>query len=269
MISSAFKGAYQNEVSQQNQGINTITKGVTDTATAVIGALGFAGALGSGTVATASKHALANKVGGVGGNLMLATMQEKQETGTNNKTFTAKEVSDTIATQLGDNPINRSAIKQLGTVFETLQRAKEENIINKKGVIESNLGDIDPNSELGKKILENINSSEKKNDSNLKTAIVYHGSNYDFNKFDPEESKKHRGSVDYMGEGFYFSDNPEVARLYGNKVYKTEIQYSTDYKKAKIEGSEADYKYNKEKGYWVIPYKFADRIKILNKENIE
>lgn len=154
MISNAFKGAYQQEVSQQNQGINTITKGVTDAVTAVIGALGFAGALGSGTTASISKHALSNRVGGIGGNLMLATMQEKEETGTNNKTFTAKEVSDTIATQLGDNPINRSAMKQLGTVFETLQRAKEEDIINKKGMIESNMGKIDPNSPLGKKILE-------------------------------------------------------------------------------------------------------------------
>jgi hypothetical protein len=44
-------------------------------------------------------------------------------------------------------------MKQLSTVFETLQKAKEENIINKKGMIESNLGDIDPNSELGKKII--------------------------------------------------------------------------------------------------------------------
>lgn len=160
MISNAFKGAYQNEVSQQTQGINTISKGVKDAGVAIAGALGFTGALGSGTFADVAKHALANRVGGIGGNLMLATMEEKKETTQNNKAFTAEEVTETIRSQLGDNPINRSAMKSLGTVFETLQKAKEQNIINKKGVIESNLGDIDPSSELGKKIiggLENDN----------------------------------------------------------------------------------------------------------------
>lgn len=153
MISSAFKGAVQSEVQSQTQGINTISSGVKDASTAILGALGFTGALGSGDMAKVAKHTLANRVGGIGGNLMLATMEEKKETTQNNKAFTAEEVGETIKSQLGDNPINRSAMKQLSTVFDTLQKAKEENIVNKKGMIESNLGDIDPNSELGKKII--------------------------------------------------------------------------------------------------------------------
>ena len=96
---------------------------------------------------------------------MLATMQEKKDTAQVNQErknlFTAEEVGSTIKAQLGDNPINRAAVKQLGTVFETLQKAKEEQIINKKGNIESSIGDIDPNSELGKKIIQNLDKEDK------------------------------------------------------------------------------------------------------------
>ena len=136
-ISNAFKDAYTNQVAQQNKGISTISNGIKDTATAILGGLGFAGSLGSGMLAKASKHALANKVGGVGGNLMLASMEEKKVSMQENQAFTAEEVTETIRGQLGDNPINRSAMKQLGTVFEKLQQAKEEKIINEKGQIET------------------------------------------------------------------------------------------------------------------------------------
>lgn len=172
MISSAFKGAYQNEVSQRTQGINTISKGVTDAGIAIVGALGFTGTLGSGTFADVTKHALANRVGGIGGNLMLATMEEKKETTQNNKAFTAEEVGETIKSQLGDNPINRSAMKSLGTVFETLQKAKEEKIIGKDGMIESNMGKIDPNSPLGKKIIEGFEDYSNTKNINVKDPTL-------------------------------------------------------------------------------------------------
>lgn len=157
MISNAFKGAYQDEVSQRNQGINTIASGVKDLGTAVLGALGFTGALGSGALASATKHTLANRVGGIGGNVMLATMKEKKDSSQQQNeikgSFTTEEVNSTIKAQLGDNPINRAALKQLGTVFETLQTAKEEKIINESGNIVTNFGEVDPNSDLGKKLL--------------------------------------------------------------------------------------------------------------------
>lgn len=163
-ISNAFKSAYTNQVAQQNQGINTITSGVKDLATAAIGAAGFAGALGSGAAATAAKHTLAGRIGGVGGNIMLSTMQEKTQTAKANeergKLFTSDEVSKTISSTLGGNPINNSAIKQLSTVFETLQRAKEQSLLNKKGTIDSSIGEIDPNSELGKKVLEQMGGNK-------------------------------------------------------------------------------------------------------------
>ena len=169
MISNAFRGAVENEVAQQNQGINTITTGIKDTATAILGGLGFAGKLGSGMLAKASKHALANKVGGIGGNLMLASMEEKKVSVQENKAFTAEEVTETIRSQLGDNPINRSAMKQLGTVFEKLQEAKEEKIINEKGQIDTSFGEVDPNSPLGKKIMEGFSAT---NDSQKKKTIT-------------------------------------------------------------------------------------------------
>ena len=164
MIQHAFSSAYTNQVQAQNQGINTITGGIKDAATLIAGVAGFSGALGNGALAKGAKHALAGRVGGVGGNIMLATMQEKTDTAKanqENKMFTAEEVGSTIKAQLGDNPINRAAVKQLGTVFETLQKAKEEQIINKKGNIESSIGDIDPNSELGKKIIQNLDKEDK------------------------------------------------------------------------------------------------------------
>ena len=163
-ISNAFKSAYTNQVAQQNQGINTITTGVKDLATTIAGVAGFTGALGSGALAQGAKHALAGRVGGVGGNIMLSTMQEKTQTAKANeeigKLFTSDEVSQTISSTLGGNPINNSAIKQLGTVFETLQRAKEQNLLNKKGTIDSSIGEIDPNSELGKKVLEQMGGNK-------------------------------------------------------------------------------------------------------------
>ena len=170
MISNAFRSAYQNEVTQRNQGINTITSGVKDLGTAVLGALGFSGALGSGAASDVFKHALANKIGGIGGNLMLASMDEKvsnakQLDAMKQGSFTREEVGSTIKAQLGDNPINRAAIKQLNTVFDTLQMAKEQNIINKEGKIVTNFGEVDPNSELGKKLLGEVGNSEKKSKS--------------------------------------------------------------------------------------------------------
>lgn len=147
MISSAFKSAYQNEVSQQTQGINTITAGVKDALTAAVGITGFAGGLGKGAFAKGAEHALAGRVGGVGGNIMLATLQQKKETAKaeQEKKFTAKEVMSSLE----GNPINRSAMKTLSTVFEAI----EEGVMDKEGKIETSLGKIDPSSELGKQIL--------------------------------------------------------------------------------------------------------------------
>ena len=134
-ISNAFKGAYVNQINQQNAGIGTITQGVKDLAVTAAGIAGFSGALGSGALAQGAMHAFAGKVGGIGGNIMLSTLMEKEDIAKGQKEidnlFTGEEVADTINSTLGDNPINRSAKKQLTTVFDALRNAKAEKIINK------------------------------------------------------------------------------------------------------------------------------------------
>ena len=158
MISNAFKGAYTDEVSQQNKSMSNIASGVKAVGGAALAALGFTGGAGK------MIKDLAAKAGGLGGSSMQAVIDEKKtsaETKENaQKLFTSEEVASTIESQLGDNPINRSAKKQLNTVFETLQMAKEEKLLNKKGQIETELGPVDPNSEFGKQILTQLKEEE-------------------------------------------------------------------------------------------------------------
>ena len=160
MISNAFKSAYVQKESARNRGLDNISEGIKTAGTLALGATGFAGGLGKGILSKASKFALAGKVGGVGGAIMMASMEEKAVSVKAQKMFSEEEVQETIASNLGDNPINRSAKKQLSMVFEKLTQAKESGIINKAGMIESSLGDIDPNSELGKKIISQLGGED-------------------------------------------------------------------------------------------------------------
>lgn len=137
MIQSAFKSAYTQQVSAQNQGISNIWSGAKNAAVLAAGTLGLTGALGSGVAAKGASHALAGRVGGIGGNIMLATLQQKKESAQakeqQKQMFSSEQVGETIKAQLGDNPINRPALKQLNTVFDTLAGAKFQGIINKEG----------------------------------------------------------------------------------------------------------------------------------------
>lgn len=100
----------------------------------------------------------------------------------------------------------------------------------------------------------------------MKTVTLYHGSNADFDKFDYEEGlKRSDGGVNQYGEGFYFTPNPQQARLYGDNVYKVQVQYSTNNRTAKRTGREKDFQYSPDTGYWIIPASKAGNIKILEK----
>lgn len=119
MLSNAFKGAYQNEVAQQNKGISTITSGAKDLVTGVIGALGFTGALGDNIFATASKYGLANKIGGVGGSIMLASMTDRTNA------IKDSMVNDFMVSKDGDTRAEKAFDKVAGELktaqeFETL-----------------------------------------------------------------------------------------------------------------------------------------------------
>lgn len=139
MISSAFKSAYTNKVGQQNQGINTITGGIKDSATVVMGALGFSGALGEGMLADASKHVFANRVGGIGGNIMLASMEEKKSD---------QETNAKISSMVNKTP-------------EVAQKNMVIDYLTNKGKIATNMGDVDPESELGKNIIQKLSEKEE------------------------------------------------------------------------------------------------------------
>ena len=151
MIQSAFTNAYTRQIGAQNQGIGTITQGVKDAGTLAMGITGFAGGLGEGAAAEAAKHTLAGRVGGIGGNIMLATIEEKRGTNEASQMFSAQDVGKAISSKLGDNPINRTAKEQLSTVFETLQKSHDEEMLK------TSIGDISPESDLGKRIKEELN----------------------------------------------------------------------------------------------------------------
>lgn len=161
MISSAFKSAYVNQIEQQNKGINTISSGVKTAATATLGIAGYAGALGEGV--QDKMQGIGQRIFGLGGAFVSAMTNEKE--GTVTKAQAAEAIVDKdyklgvedINSQLSGNPINNAAIKKLNTVFEKLTEFREQGILNKKGNIESSIGEIDPSSELGKKILQEDN----------------------------------------------------------------------------------------------------------------
>ena len=100
----------------------------------------------------------------------------------------------------------------------------------------------------------------------MKTVTLYHGSYADFDKFDYEAGlKKKNGGVNYYGEGFYFTPDPQQARLYGDNVYKVQVKYSTNNRTAKKTGREKDFQYSPNTGYWVIPASKVGNIKIIEK----
>lgn len=163
MLSNAFKSAETSRVAAQTQGINTITSGIKDAGIAVMGGLGFGGKLPE-PAAKGAKHALAGRIGGIGGNIMLATMEEKKATTQAKQNIVSMldpKAQEVAVGALGDNPINRSAVKQLNTVFETLQMAKQKGLTTKEGDFSTSLGDADPNSPFGKAIMKQLEKEDK------------------------------------------------------------------------------------------------------------
>lgn len=126
MIQNAFVGAYTNQVAAQNQGISNISSGIKDAAAVGLGIAGISGVFGEGVVGKATSHYGAGRIGGIGGNIMLATLQEKQDTARINKQrqMAAMKIQNT---------------QELKTPAEMLH---------------TSFGDVDPNSDLGKRILE-------------------------------------------------------------------------------------------------------------------
>ena len=141
MLSNAFKSAETSRVAAQTQGINTITSGIKDAAIGITGAMGFSGALGSGAVSKGAKHALAGRIGGIGGNIMLATMEEKIQSNSRQSIY---DIQDTEAVNKAfDTAVasNMGNIKAFETVWEKLSKAREQRAVqNAEQEIMKNLG---------------------------------------------------------------------------------------------------------------------------------
>lgn len=140
MLSNAFKSAETSRVAAQTQGINTITSGIKDAGVAVLGGLGFGGKL-PGPVAKGAKHALAGRIGGIGGNIMLATMEEKIQSNSRQSIY---DIQDTEAVNKAfDTAVasNMGNIKAFETVWEKLSKAREQREVqNAEQEIMKNLG---------------------------------------------------------------------------------------------------------------------------------
>lgn len=113
-------------------------------------------------------------------------------------------------------------------------------------------------------VKESPNRGKPSADGKMKTAIVYHGTNADFDKFDASKIGD-KYQVNQYGSGFYFADTARQAGLYGDNIYEVVIKYSTDRRMAKKTGREQDFQYNEKTGIWVIPYDKANNIKIRKK----
>lgn len=119
-----------NESAQINKTFGNVSSAILDSAAVVTAALGFSGALGEGVTGQALGHAAAGRIGGIGGHLMLATMNQKKDSAKareeNEASFSLSKVEEAVNIGLGDNPINRSAAKSVKTVFEILHTIKNK-----------------------------------------------------------------------------------------------------------------------------------------------
>lgn len=131
MIQNAFVGAYTNQVGALSKGISTISSGVKDATAIGLGVAGITGALGEGVAGKAASHYGAGRIGGIGGNIMLATLQEKKETARINQQR---------------QQANIKTLKGLTKQAQELKTPAE--------MLHTSFGDIDSSSELGKRMLE-------------------------------------------------------------------------------------------------------------------
>lgn len=140
MISNAFKSAYMSEQNAINQVGTNVTNAMKGAGTLIAGIAGFTGALGDGAVANAAKHNLAGQIGGIGGNIMLATMDEKKAVAQSQQIQNLAKLSEDelnarfepIAKGVEANSLEEQVVD---TVWNKIQkeRAKnlEKNILNK------------------------------------------------------------------------------------------------------------------------------------------
>lgn len=122
-----------NESAQMNKTFGNVSGAILDSAAVVTAALGFSGALGEGATGQALGHAAAGRIGGIGGNLMLATMNEKVRTqqDVSDKKFLANASDEELESAFDSmvkegNENDRLRESALDTVWDILSREREK-----------------------------------------------------------------------------------------------------------------------------------------------
>lgn len=97
-------------------------------------------------------------------------------------------------------------------------------------------------------------------DENGNPKVVYHGS---FNEFDTFDKSKQSPYSQYGG-GFFFADDYDTAKMYGDNVYPVYLKAETNLRDAKNLGKTKDHIYDKNRGIWVV-YE-PEQIKSVNNQ---
>ena len=146
--------------------------------------------------------------------------------------------------------------KKLGLKKETPLKDKQTHILvngEKKHVYNSE-GKRIHDTEEGVKNFHKWFGKSKVVDEEGRPKVVYHGTNANFDKFD--ESKQNPGQ--YGGKGFFFSENKDVTKNFGEKVLSTYLKAETgllEKRKARQEGKSTEIDHirpSEDRNIWVV-----------------
>lgn len=122
-----------NESAQMNKTFGNVSSAILDSAAVVTAALGFSGALGEGVTGQALGHAAAGRIGGIGGHLMLATMNQKVKSSQDFKSDSQflNEASDEeldygLGKVYNEGKDDKVKMEALSTVADILMRSREK-----------------------------------------------------------------------------------------------------------------------------------------------
>ena len=137
MISNAFKGAYTERVQAENKVAGNIQRGIRDAASiATIAALGFTGAISDEAILKGVSRMGASRLGGIGGNAVMAALGEKKETAQVRKDDTRllnadEEELDKIFTELSNQSTSEEMDTAIDTVWEKLNQGNKKKLNDK------------------------------------------------------------------------------------------------------------------------------------------
>ena len=137
MISNAFKGAYTERVGAENKVAGNIQAGIRDAASiATIAALGFTGAISDEAILKGVSRMGASRLGGIGGNAVMAALGEKKDTAQVRKDDTRllnadEEELDKIFTELSNQSTSEEMDTAIDTVWQKLNQGNKKKLNDK------------------------------------------------------------------------------------------------------------------------------------------